>query len=250
MNIPSRIAVAAAVVVLVAVVGALAIPKGGGVAGPQPTASPTPVPTPSPSPVPLPSAGALAPGAYYIDAGGTTPARVTFTVPAGWTTVGGFVYKDPAVASAPSPDVNKARLLLVTWIITHVYTDACHWQGKLTPAGTPAQLATLLQNQKGRTASTPTDVVLGGAPAKRIDLTVPANVDVAKCDSGMIRFWPDPGPDESGGLCCSAVGSIDVVYALSAPGTTYAIVARHQADAPAGDQAELDAIVASIKIGP
>jgi hypothetical protein len=255
MNLPARLAVAAAAVAAVAVIGVIAIPKGGGAAV-QPPASPAPVPTPSPSPLPLPSAGALAPGTYYIDAGPLAPARVAFTVPAGWVVDGGFVYKDAVVAAAPSPDVNQARVMLVTWIVTHVYTDACHWQGKLTPAGTPDQLVTLLRNQKGRTASTPTDVVLGGAPAKRIDMTVPAGLDVSKCDGGtgggkaIIRFWPDPGPDESGGLCCSAVGSTDVVYVLNAGGKTWTVVARHQPDSPAGDLAELDGVMSSIKIGP
>jgi hypothetical protein len=250
MHIPTRLGVAAAAVLALAVIGVIAIPRGSGVAGPQPSASATAAPTSSPSPSPLPATGALAPGPYYVDAGDTTPARVTFAVPAGWATVEGFVYKVSAAAPAQSPDLTKARLLMATWIVTDVYTDVCQWQGKLTHAGTPDQLVTLLQNQKGRTASTPTDVVLGGAPAKRIDLTVPPTLDVNKCNNGIIRFWPDPGPNESGGLCCSAVGSTDVVYVLGASGTTYTIVVRHQADSTAADLAELDGITSSIKIGP
>jgi hypothetical protein len=259
MHIPARVAVAAAAVLALAVVGVLAFPKGGGVGTPGPTATPTstvaPTVAPTAGPVPLPSAGALAPGTYYVDAGDTTPVRVTFTVPAGWATVEGFVYKVSAASPAQSPDLTKASPLMATWIITHVYTDVCHWQGTLTPAGPPDQLTTLLQHQKGRTASTPTNVVLGGVTAKRIDLTVPANLDVAKCDAGsggtgIIRFWPDPGPNENGGLCCSAVGSTDAVYVLSAAGKTYVVVARRQANSTAGDLAELDGIMSSIKIGP
>jgi hypothetical protein len=250
MHIPTRLAVVAAAVLALAVIGVIAIPRGSGVAGPQPSASPTPAPTPGPSPIALPSTGALAPGTYSIAAGLATPARLIFTIPAGWSTDGGFVYKDPAPGAASPPPFSVGKVLVVSWILSHVYTDACHWGGTLVPVGTPDQFVTLLANQKGRTASAPTDVVLGGAPAKRIELTVPATLDVSKCTNGVVRFWPDPGPDESGGLCCSAVGSTDVVYALSASGTTYAIVARHQADTPAADQAELDAIVASIRIGP
>ena len=250
MNIPTRIAVAAAAVLALAVIGVIAIPRGSGVAGLGATSSPTPVSTPTPSPVPLPSTGALAPGTYLLDAGSDIPVRLTFTVPAGWSTDGGFVYKNPAPGEASPPPNSVGRLLVVTWIVSHVYTDACHWQGTLVPVGTADQFATLLANQKGRTATAPTDVVLGGSPAKRVDLTVPATLDLTKCDNGIVRFWPDPGPDESGGLCCSAVGSTDVVYVLNGAGKTFAVVARHQADTSAGDQAELDAIVASIKIGP
>ncbi len=250
MKIPARLAMAAAAVAVLAVIGLIAFPRSGGVGGPQPSASPTPSPTPGPSPVPLPSTGALAPGTYSIDVGLNTPARLTFTVPVGWSTDGGFVYKAPGPGAATPPPYSVGKVLLVSWIVSHVYTDVCHWQGTLAPVGTADQFAILLANQKGRTASAPTNVVLGGAPAKRIDLTVPATLDVTKCDSGNIRFWPDPGPDESGGLCCSAVGSTDVVYILSAAGKTWAIVARHQADTSAGDQAELDGIVASLRIGP
>jgi hypothetical protein len=85
--------------------------------------------------------------------------------------------------------------------------------------------------QKGRVASAATDVTLGGFPAKRIKLTVPADLDVTKCDGGFIRFWPVAGLDESGGLCCTAVGSTDVVYVVDVAG--FAVVARHQASSSA-----------------
>ena len=254
MNIPTRLAVAVAAVIALAVIGAIAIPKGAGV-GQQSSPAPTTtlVPTPIASPAPLPSTGALGAGTYYIPAGSLTPARMTITVPAGWKSGGdGFVTKDnlgPA-ASPLAPGQGK-ELTLVTWVVSHAYTDVCHWQGKLTPVGTTAdQLVTVLHDQIGRTASTPTDVTLGGLPAKRIDLTVPANLDVTTCDHGIIRFWPDPGPDESGGLCCSHVGSTDVVYALVSGGRVFAVVARHQSDSSAQDLAELDGIVASIRFGP
>jgi hypothetical protein len=246
MQIPTRLGAAAAAVLAVAVIGVIAFSRGGGVAAPGPSASPTP----SPSPIPLPSTGALAPGSYVIEAGPLSPVRLTFSVPAGWSTDGGFVYKDPGPGEASPPPYGVGKLLVVTWTVTHMYSDACHWQGTLVPVGTADQFATLLANQKGRVASAPANVVLGGSTAKRVDLTVPATLDVTTCDNGVVRFWPDPGPDEGGGLCCSAVGSTDVVYVLSAAGKTWTVVARHQADTPAGDQAQLDAIVASIRIGP
>jgi hypothetical protein len=68
---------------------------------------------------------------------------------------------------------------------------------------TVVQLADALVAQKGRVASAPTDVMLGGFPAKKIELTVPADLDTTACDGGVIRFWPDAGGNESGGLCCS-----------------------------------------------
>ncbi len=79
-------------------------------------------------------------------------------------------------------------------------------------------------------------------------MTVPADLDVTKCDGGFIRFWPVAGPDESGGLCCTAGGSTDVVYVVDVAGNRFAVVARHQARSSAEELAELQTIVDSIKI--
>ena len=62
MNTPTRLAVAAAAVVALAVLGVIAFPKFTGVAGPGPTA----IPTPTVAPVPMPSSGTLAAGTYVM----------------------------------------------------------------------------------------------------------------------------------------------------------------------------------------
>lgn len=249
MNSFAKLAVAAAAVVAVALVGISVLPRPGGVAAPSQNA--TPVPSPSPTPILLPSAGALGPGTYYMAAGPITPARLTFTVPAGWATEEGFVFKGPAPGASLSPgDVSDEELLMVTWKVTHVYDDICQDRTLTTAGTTAAQLASALRAQKGRAISAPTSVTLGGFPATRMELTIPADLDVSTCDGGIIRFWPDPGPAESGGLCCSAPGSTDVVYVVDVAGEPFAVVARHQANSSAGDIAELDNIVASIRLEP
>ena len=227
---------------------ASASPVGG--AGGEPSVSPSLTPTPSPSL--LPATGALEPGTYYREAG-FYPGGVafTFTVPEGWATDGGsFVYRE----SSPRPRdpyAGPGEVLLAFWTVSHVYTDACHHQSTLVDAGTTTdELASLLVAQKGRVASAATDVTLGGFPAKRIELTVPADLDVTKCDGGFIRFWPDPGPDESGGLCCTDVGSTDVVHIVDVAGNRFVVVARHEVSSSAEELAELEAIVASIMIEP
>jgi hypothetical protein len=110
------------------------------------------------------------------------------------------------------------------------------------------ELGSALLAQEGRIASAATDVTLGGFPAQRIELTVPAGFDSASCDGGIIRFWPDPGPNESGGVCCAPAGTTDVVYIVDVDGNTFVVVARHTAISSAQDRAELDAIVDSIRI--
>ena len=195
----------------------------------------------------LPSVGSLEPGTYYIPEGSVTPGRFSFTVPAGWATKEAFVTKDPN----PSTSVDARDVVLVTWFVSHVYADICDWSGTLVDAGTTVdELASVLLAQEGRVASAPTGVMLGGFPATRLELTVPADLNAADCDGGIIRFWPDPGPSESGGLCCASAGSTDVVYAVDVEGKTFAVVARHTATSSAQDRAELDGIVESIRIDP
>ena len=83
--------------------------------------------------------------------------------------------------------------------------------------------------------------------AKRIEMTNAAGLDPATCDDSILRFWPDPGPDESGGVCCTVAGSTDVVYVLAVAGKRVVLVVRHQADSSAADVAELEAVVATIR---
>jgi hypothetical protein len=248
MNTVARLAIAAAAVVAVAVVGINLLPSGGvGVQRPNPT----PAPTATPSPSPLPSSGSLDAGSYYIDEGGpASPERIAFAVPAGWAAEDGFVYKDRgAVAPSFAPGSGPGDVTFTTWAVSHVYADACQWQGSLVDAGTTVdQLANVLVAQKGRVASAATDVTLGGVPAKRIELTNAASLDPSSCNSSVLRFWPDPGPDESGGLCCTVAGSTDVVYVVALAGNRFTVVVRHQADSSAADVAELEAVVATIRI--
>ena len=113
----------AAIAVIVAVLGIILIPKPGGVSGlgPPPTpsstptlsASPSPTPSPTSSPTPSSSPSAISPGLLcaattcltgtleagtYSFAGGSTeavtPTSLTFTIPSGWTTSGGYISKN------------------------------------------------------------------------------------------------------------------------------------------------------------
>jgi hypothetical protein len=244
MNTTVRIASAAAAVAAVAVIGAITFPRFTG-SGAQPTPSPTASPVPSPTPSLLPATGNLDAGTYYYN----DAVRLTLTVPEGWSTSDGFVYKDRgSVSPAYAPGGGPGDVALFPWTISHTYGDACHWGGTLVDAGsTVEELVNALRAQKSRVASTPSDVLLGGIPSRQIVMTTPASLDLATCDSGVVRFWPDPGPQETGGLCCTKAGSVDVVYVVDVAGNRLAVVARHQPDSLAADLAELDGIVASLR---
>jgi hypothetical protein len=240
MNTSIKLAIAAAAVVVVAIVGYSLLPIGGSVGGPGPTASPSP----TASPMPLPSSGSLQPGTYTIDDRTITQAtHFIFTVPVGWTTAESFVTKHK-----DQPD----EVEFSTWVVTHAHADSClHTTDTLVDVGTsPAKLVSTLVALKNRVVSEPTDVTVGDFPAKRLELSVPTDLDVSTCLFGAIKNWPDPGPNESGGLCCGGPGFVDVVYVIDINGKALAVVARHVPGSSPQDLAELQSIVDSIKIEP
>ena len=122
---------------------------------PSPTneASPTAVAgAATPSGPPAPSAddqavrlsgnGSLAAGRYYLDNRYYTNAsRLTFTLPAGWTTEEyGELYKHRD---------EPGEVKFITWVLTHVFGDVCQW-GTLVDVGTTVdELVTALMEQEG-----------------------------------------------------------------------------------------------------
>jgi hypothetical protein len=189
MNRFARFAVAAAAIVVVALVGYSLLPSRGGAGGLL--VSPSPTPLVSPTPVPLSPSGSMSPGTYAMTDAGITLVPYIFTVPAGW--IGG----DGARRGPDSVDSNAVRL--TTWIITHVYANSCHWTGTLVPVADKPTLVAALTAQVGHTHSTPVETTIGGLPATKITFSLDAAFDVATCDKGIVRLWPDPGPDEGGG---------------------------------------------------
>ncbi len=103
-------------------------------------------------------------------------------------------------------DIYRSIILLGTHLIGNVYTDGCHWRGTaLDPPVGPSvdDLATALVTQGGPGTAAPTDVTIGGHPGKKVELSIPASVDVATCDKqdGFPVFgrWSGPGYPLGGG---------------------------------------------------
>jgi hypothetical protein len=235
--------------------------SGQGVASGAP-ATTSPAPTPTTSSIGPPTAAAsagvtefpgysdlVAPGTYLWAAGGGTPADVTFTLPPGWMSRYSIAHKDRG---------GPGEIAIGTWIIANVYTDPCQWQGSLlSPAVGPtvSDLASALVAQKARNATAPTDVTLGGFPAKRIELSIPADLVRATCDEGVIRTWVAPGEDaahatrdpENLGMHS---GQLNVVYIIDVNGDRLIIDTWHMPRTSAANVAELDAILASLRIEP
>ena len=236
----AKLALAAAAVVLVAVVGIRFLP--GMITGPGGTPSPTPSITARPSAAVLPGGHVnLAAGSYRISDNTITRAPVQVTIPAGWTTDSSILFKG-------DPDPRSAPVVIATWFIDHVYGDSCQWRDSLVPVSTADELINALKDQKSRDVVQPTTVSLGGTPATLVKLSVSSDFDTATCDGASMRSWPDPDLAESGGWP-TAPGEVQDVYVVDAPDGPFVIMTTTQDDATADETAELAAIVNSIEIG-
>lgn len=209
---------------------------------------------PSTVPVPLPAAGAIAPGTYFLPHMGKSDfQRIIFTLPAGWATKNGLVYKHLG---------QSGEVAFSAWIPDQVYADPCHWQGS---ALSPLDLANHshdttrglilapedggLANQalRGPHPRTLTQVILGSELALRINLSVPAELDISTCDQGQFRSWTDSSAI-GGANSYNAPGQLDAVYEVDLDRQALVIDASHMPASSEADLAELDAILGSMYI--
>jgi hypothetical protein len=242
MHTYAKLAIAAAAVLVVAVVGYQFLPRTGGVGGqPTPAPSPTIVPSPSSSIVPLLPGGELLPGTYRLVSFTNQP--LTLNVPAtGWAHAdGNFITKGDAW------DGNGVTL--ATWQVSHIYSDSCDWEGTLVPVDTARSIVAALVVQQGHTTSEPSDTTLGGQPATRIELSLDPSFDVATCDRSIVRLWPDAGPREQYGLPIYP-GQTTVVHVVDHSDSATLVVSIQNDDSAPDDVTEMDAILASIQFTP
>ena len=269
MNNALKLAIATAAVVVVALVGINLLPRSGSVggAGPSPTSDPTdaPSPTPAPSPTKDPNlnfTGSYAAGATYVIDNVCQPAmsasahcvagRMTFTIPAtGWYA--------PLEAwrigkNIPGEGSDLFDLYVTPLVAGNIYTGGCQWRGtELDPPVGPTvdDLATALSALAG--ASPPASVTVGGHPGKKVELSTPADLDVATtCDRdgggsdgifGRIVF-------ERGFAAAPythGMGQHQTIYIIDVDGTRQVIDAMYLPGASAADRAEQDEIIASIR---
>ena len=253
MNNTLKVALSAAAVVVVAVVAInlLSRAQGPGGAGVSPSAAPpsaTPVPsvaeTPAATSIPSLAEGPLDRGTYTIDDTSQTAIPLTFTVPAGW-----FYRSDGYVYRNEDPD----ELGFNTDAVTHVYADACKSEGAITPVGpTVDDLVRALVDQANSNASTPVDVTLGGNPAKRIDISIPADLDLSTCrvPEELIQIWADPAETSYFALPAKPAGIVGPVYIADVNGDRVVIYTNPQPGSSASDLAELQAVLDSITFQP
>jgi hypothetical protein len=189
-----KLALAAAAVVAVALIGITFLPQNGGFGGPG-AASPSPAVSsrPTPTPIPLDSQGlTMTEHGTYL-AGDPFQVPITFTAPAGWV---GRVAGPYAVYLDRAPVGNGDASVRLSLSQT-IYADPCHDRGFLAPQPGPTvdDLAAALASLPGFDATTPTAVTVDGYTGKQLTLTAPASFDActpSTLSSDGYRLWQLP----------------------------------------------------------
>jgi hypothetical protein len=194
MNTYAKVAIAAAAVLVVAVVGISLLPKGGGVMGgtvatQSSSSSPTLLSSPSPTPVTdFPPTGELAIGRHAMTRNGV---RFSINVAApGWRSQQALEFLN-GTEGVPG----GAGFIFWSHTPDNVYADPCAHVPLSPPAGPGiASFADAVSRIPGtELVSGPSTVTVGGRPAKRTVITIPKNVDCAAGPAGFLLWggrWP------------------------------------------------------------
>jgi len=261
MNTFAKLAIAAAAVVVVAVVGINLLPARGGIGpgepvvtpspspslapSPSPSLAPTPQPSPSSSPaVVFPARGVLAIGRHAFSQNG-----VGFSLEfagSGWASSGIAVADGGTLTKGFAQTKDAAWMLL--WSIDGVYADPC---GQVTgPPVSPSadDLASAVATLPGtELVSGPEDVTLGGRSATHVAITIPDDIACAPSD---FHLWYDAAGcdgDIPCGRWASALGETNHVWIFEVDGKHVSIEAETYKGASPELEREVQQIVESIR---
>jgi hypothetical protein len=260
LDMPSvyKLALAAAAVLVVAIVGYNLLPRSNtvGPPGPSQTVAPTAnlTPTPAPTTVPVASGEAVLPegplpaGTYsaYPFPVPDDGLRMLFTVPDGWS--GAPPNAVTPVVGTAGPDGAAVAALLPYALYLDPCTSKSTFNGTRSTGDSVDDLVdALVEIASGPDApyqaSTPEATEISGFAGKRLDLLLPSDVDFATCHEGLFWVW-EPGPYAQG------VGNRWHLSILDVDGTRVVILAEDFATTPAVTQAQMQAIVDSLQIIP
>jgi len=260
MNRPVLYLVGVAAAVMVAVGAWNLLPRSPSVGG---NASPTPSVTPAPTTaavIPELHDGQLPAGTYFTKPYETSP-TLRLRIPERWVGFGNFAVGAPEGLAAP----NGLGIALLQ--PNGLFSDPCHWDqlgtnywpqpADVATGPTAADLATALRAQTAYTTSVPADVTVGGYAGKRLDLTMPQELDVSTCDTPnpsapSVPAYMPFGQSDAGGSNLYAQGSAQVwhLWILDVGPTRLVIVIADYAGTAPATYAAAEAIVQSIVITP
>lgn len=138
-----------------------------------------------------------------------------------------------------------------------VYADSCKWKAGPNPEPKGAQAtAAAFAAQGGHQGTQPEAITVGGLPGWRVTLTVPDDQAITGsadsgvftgCDDGRFATW---GLKSGGGEPSryqQSPSQIDTLYLVDVGNRTVVLDMVSGPDIAASDQAELDAMLASVK---
>jgi hypothetical protein len=131
-----------------------------------------------------------------------------------------------------------------TWAVGNVFADPCHSNHSLLdpPIGPSVdELVTGLASQKGHPSTTPTDVEVDGYAGEYLEMQVPAGTDVADCQDGKFRTWPDRFLES---------GQRDMLWIIDVDGDRLVIDSALGPNTTPQDRADRTRMVESIQIEP
>jgi hypothetical protein len=215
MNTYAKLLIAAAAVVVVAVIGINLMPASGGVGTGPPAVSPSPSPAASPAPIPSPPPAAIFPPAGPLSIGqhAMTLEDVPFTFSVskpGWNSNGSFGI-DKATGIGPE----GAGIIFWGDTPTGVFANPCGEIKGPSIGPSSAALATAVATLPGTDlVSGPTDVTVGGHPAKLVVLKVREDVG---CPAESFYLWYAPDPALT--RYATRLGSTIMVWIIDVDGT-------------------------------
>lgn len=177
---------------------------------------------------------------------------VTFTVPAEWSMFGGGVFEGPERSFDGEWEGGTGPVFGVTFgTIDNLFVDNCKYVLFDPPVGrTVDELAEAWTSMRGLNATAATDVTVDGFIGKQVEFTVPDYSQDEDCDDGF-GLWQ--WHNSSGGLFFGDVtegpNEHRLLQILDVDGTRLVISASYFPDASPQDRADLDGILASIRIG-
>lgn len=179
---------------------------------------------------------------------------VEYTLPPGWEIGDVYIGKNLG-----QPD----EVAISFWTPPGVYSDPCRPTADLSPIDladhTHADGALILMNypqigltgQHGRAATEARSVIIDdpsdddGTIALRLELSVPADLDLASCDDGVYAAWPGTHagdrPNDN-----HVAGQTDIIYQVDVDLGPLVIDASFRPDSAPEDVEELYAVLASI----
>lgn len=210
------------------------------------TPTDAPAPTTEPSP---PSSGADSACPTFKKAtayrGTAGSLALTATVPGGedWSGLSDAFHLGNGVCGRGSAAEIDASL------VETVFADACKWSGSAKTIQTPAEAVALLAGQQGNETVGPTDGTIGGYPAQRFDVSVPADFDMSSCDDDGSGPFSAPDIYIYDGFQLDP-GQTKTIYLVDVDGQALAIAATYFGDPAPSLVAQVGDILASLRITP